>query len=751
MTDLANRPRVLLRRLHRIMAGPGEAQERLDQIVTVIAQNMVTEVCSVYLVRAGEILELFATQGLKPEAVHRTRLRFGEGLVGLVAQRGLPLNVQEAPNHPRYVYRPETGEEMYHSFLGVPIIRHNRVHGVLVVQNVQPREYTEEEEEALQTVAMVLAELAASGELVDPHELLESTGQTGQPLTLDGQPIADGLGAGAAVFHEAKIEVTRFVSDDTETELQRLQDAFDHMRSRLDRMLSAPEIGTMGEHREILDTFKMFAYDRGWQKRIRDSIEAGLTAEAAVERVQQENRRRMIATRDPYLRERLSDLDDLSNRLLRSLDGNAAPTVLENDTILVARSLGPAELLDYGRTYLKGIVLEEGSPTSHSAIIARAMGIPVVGRCRDVRGHVEAGDQLVVDGDTGHVLVRPTEDVAETYRHSIQLKQEQAAQFHAERHLPVDTQDGVRIELFMNGGLLADMSHLEAAGADGVGLFRTEFQFMVSSTLPRLETQRELYTKVLDIAGDKPVMFRTLDIGGDKAVPFLPRSEEENPAMGWRAIRVALDRPVLLRYQLRALLGSAAGRPLHVMFPMISEVAEFQAARQIVDKERARLVRLGAPEPASVHVGAMLEVPALAWQLDPLLREVDFLSIGTNDLMQFFFAADRGNPRLVDRYDMLSPAVLNLIRMVVARCDAAGVPVSLCGEMGGRTLEAMALIGLGLRRLSISPTTIGPVRRMIRSVTLSRIEDYVLGIIDSPKHSLRVMLRDFARDHDVRL
>ncbi len=751
MSDLASRPRLLLRRLHQVMAGPGSAQERLERLTTVIAQNMVAEVCSVYLVRAGEILELFATEGLKKEAVNKTRLRFGEGLVGLVAQRALPLNVQEASSHPRYVYREETGEEDYHSFLGVPIIRHDKVLGVLVVQNVKQREYTSEEEEALLTVAMVLAELVGGGELVDPAEMSNGLTQSGLPLSLKGQKMADGIAMGIAVFHEGRVEVTRFVAENVDDEKARLLEALNTMRAQIDKMIAAPEIGMAGEHHDILETFKMFAYDRGWQQRIFDSIEAGLTAEAAVERVQQQNRRRMIATPDPYLRERLADLDGLANRLLRTLAGRSDSEVLEGQSIIFARNMGPAELLDYDREKLCGIVLAEGTSTSHVAILARAMGIPLIGRCTDAAAHVNAGDKVIVDGDTGQVLVRPSDDICDTYRESIELKREQAAQFRAERHLPTVTRDGVRVELFMNAGLQSDMMHLESLGADGVGLFRTEFQFMVSATLPRLEAQRELYAAILDIAGDKPVTFRTLDVGGDKAVPFLPHEEEENPAMGWRAIRIALDRPVLLRYQLRALMMAAVGRTLSIMFPMVADVSEFRAARKIALKEWNRFEKLGAERPAKLEIGTMLEVPSLAWQLEPLLKDVDFVSIGTNDLMQFFFASDRSNPRLIDRYDLLSPAVLNFIHMVVEKCDKANVPVTLCGEMAGRPLEAMALIGLGLRRLSISPMTIGPVRRMIRSLDLQRIEDYIVAELHSPAHSLRASLYNYAYDHDVDL
>lgn len=752
LSDLASRPRLLLRRLHQVMAGPGDAQARLDQVVRVIAQNMVSEVCSVYLARAGQVLELFATQGLKQEAVHQTRLRFGEGLVGLVAERGLPLNLPEASTHPKFVYRPETGEEIYHSLLGVPIVRGGRVAGVLVVQNVTQREYDAEEVEALQTVAMVLAELLGTGELVDPDELTEAGAGPAQSLTLDGVVLAEGVAAGTAVFHEPPIEVTTLVAEDVEFEKQRLRDAFTTMRDQLERIIAAPDLGMAGEHREVLEAYRMFAYDRGWQERIREAVDSGLTAEAAIERVQQRTRARLMSTQDPYLRERLTDLDHLADRLIRVVMGKVADTAhdqLPEDAIVVARSLGPAELLEYDRRRLKAVVLEEGSPTAHVAIIARAMGIPMIGRLPSALHRIQEGDHIIVDGEAGHVFIRPTEDIAETYRDNIAVRQARAAEYVAQRELPTVTRDGVEVDLYMNAGLLVDLPHLEATGADGIGLFRTEFQFMVGSTLPRLETQRDLYGQVMDAAGGRPVLFRTLDIGGDKAVPFLPRDHEENPAMGWRAIRVALDRPALLRYQLRALLYAAEGRDLNVMFPMIADVSEFRGARTILDKEVRRLERLGRPPPSRVRVGTMLEVPSLAWQLETLLKDVDFVSIGTNDLMQFFFASDRANPRLADRYDLLSPAALSFIRSVVESCERAGVPVGLCGEMGGRPLEAMALVGLGLRRLSISPSAIGPVKMMIRSLDTAELRQYLVPALQSPEHSLRRALWNFARDHGV--
>lgn len=753
MPDTVSQPRLLLRRLHSVMGGDGSAQERLDRVVRVIAQNMVAEVCSVYLARAGGVLELFSTEGLKEEAVHLTRLHVGEGLVGLVAERGLPLNLSEAPKHPRFAYRPETGEDIYHSFLGVPILRTGKVTGVLVVQNVAARLYSPEEVEALQTIAMVLAELVGSGDLVSSAELSEDAIELGQSVTLNGLSLVSGIAAGVAVFSKPQIRITKTVADSVQEERKRLEDAIAQMRFQLEEMLEHPDLAHGGEHREVLETYRLFAYDRGWQEKMREAVGSGLTAEAAVERVQQENRARMAKIRDPYLRERILDFEDLAGRLIRIIQGESAdahPELTEN-SVLVARSVGPAELMDFDREFLKAVILEEGSSTAHVTIIARAMGIPVMGQIPDLMNHVDPGDEIVVDTAHDHVYVRPNEEVIESYREAAKVQEELFAEYAAERSLPAETLDGERVDLLMNAGLLADLPSLESTGAEGIGLFRTEFQFMVSPALPRVDEQTKVYSAVLDAAGDKPVVFRTLDIGGDKPVPFLPREPEENPAMGWRAIRVALERPALLRYQLRALLYAAAGRDLHVMFPMIAEVAELKKCKAILGKELERLDHFGKERPKNIHVGCMFEVPSLSWQLDSLLEEVDFLSIGTNDLMQFFFACDRSNPKLADRYDLLAPSVLSFLRMVIQACHNANVPVTLCGEMGGRAVEAMALVAIGLRRLSVSPSSIGTVKRLLRSVDMNQLRAFLIEHIQSPEHSVRESLLMFARDHQIKV
>jgi phosphotransferase system enzyme I (PtsP) len=736
------------------MAGTGSAQARLSQVVKVVAANMVAEVCSIYLLRAGEVLELFATEGLKPEAVHVTRLRTGEGLVGDIAAHARPLNLPDAQAHPQFAYRPETGEEVYHSFLGVPIMRANRVIGVLVVQNRTRRRYADEEVEALETVAMVISEVVGSGQLIPREEIAEVDGIATLPHRLTGRVLAEGIAVGTAVLHEPHIVVEKTIAEDIGLEKRRLQKGVGQLRASIDEMMSATEQHIGSDSREVLETYRMFANDAGWLRKMHEAVESGLTAEAAVQKVQIDNRMRMQSVSDPYLKERLSDLDDLANRLLLHVTGRAGTAAagkLPEDAILFARSMGPAELLDYEAARPKAVVLEEGSPTSHVAIVARSLGIPMIGRCEGAIRRVDFGDPIIVDADHGQIYIRPAEDIVAAFRKSLDDRREREAKYLSLRDLPAVTRCGETIHLKLNAGLLVDVGQVKALAADGIGLYRTELLFMVRHTFPNLDAQVEIYSRVLDEAGGRPVCFRTLDIGGDKVLPYMPGDveTEENPAMGWRAIRLALDRPAILKTQLRALLRAAAGRRLDVMFPMIAEAAELIRAKDIFERERRRLGRQGLAEPKEVRVGTMLEVPSLAFQLDAVLPHVDFISVGSNDLTQFLFAADRGSARIADRYDPLSPPMLAFLRHVARACRAAGKPLAVCGEMAAKPVEAMALIGLGIRELSMPASAHGPVKEMVRSLVIPPLADYLDQIIALPDHSLRSRLISFAQDHGV--
>jgi phosphotransferase system, enzyme I, PtsP len=745
-------PRVLLRRLREVMARPEPAQKKLDAIVTLIAANMVAEVCSLYVLRPGRMLELYATEGLKREAVHKSKLGVGEGLVGTIAAEAEPLNLSDAQSHPAFKYLPETGEEIYHSFLGVPILRGGITIGVLVVQNRTSRQYSEDEEEALQTTAMVLAEVIASGELEEVALAVDADVAHIRSHHLRGNSLADGIALGHVVLHEPRIVITNLIAENIPLERQRLEQAVAALQESVETLINHAENLRGAEYSGVLETFRMFAHDRGWLRRMREAIDTGLTAEGAVERVQNDNRARMLRIEDSYLRERLSDLDDLANRLLRILTGQIQTAVAGNlpkDTILVARNMGPADLLDYDRQKLRGLVLEEAGATSHVAIVARALGIPAVGKVDGVVEIVDTGDPIIVDGQAGDVHVRPSWSIEQAYSEKVRFYARKQAQYAALRNVPAVTKDGVAISININAGLLVDIPHLHDSGADGIGLYRTELQFMMAASFPRLAVQMNHYSTVIENANGKPIVFRTLDLGADKALPYLRQPREDNPAMGWRAIRIALERRALLELQVRALLRAAAGRELRIMFPMVAETSEFRAAKSVVEKVKASLEAQKHRLPASIKLGTMIEVPALLWQLDNLLGEVDFISIGSNDLMQFLFACDRSHARLQGRYDTLNPAVLSLIREVVRKARQYRVPVNLCGEMAGRPIEAMALIGVGLRSISMAPAAVGPVKSMILALDEAKFRSFLEPMLARSDPSLRPEIEAFARKHAV--
>ncbi|MCA1935897.1 MAG: phosphoenolpyruvate--protein phosphotransferase [Asticcacaulis sp.] len=732
------------------MADGSSAQARLDRVVEIIARSMIAEVCSIYLRRTSEELELFATEGLNREAVHNTRLRLSEGLVGEVARSGQPLNLNDAPSHPSFAYRPETGEDPYNSFLGVPLLRGGRTIGVLVVQNMAMRTYGEDEVEDLQIIAMVLAEMVA-GDLVSDDELKDIEIAPQRPERLKGSSFADGIAIGTVILHEVPVTPDHLLSDDAIAEEARLLTAIGDLRDQIDQMFEGQH-GLAGPTFDVLETYRMFAHDRGWTRNLVEAVRSGLTAEAAVERVRNEQRAKLNNARDAYMRERLHDLEDLGNRLLRVLAGrNTVAREIPDNAILVARDLGPADLLEYDRKKLKGILLEEGSAANHAAIVARALQIPCVGRLERLRDKVNQGDQVVVDGETGEAYLRPRPDILGAAVARMDMRAARRAEFEKLKDVDAVTRDGHRVALLMNAGLEFDLEIMHETGAEGIGLFRTEFQFMVSEDLPRLKRQTELYERVMDAAGDKPVIFRTLDLGGDKILPYMETEREENPALGWRAIRMGLDRPALLRMQVRALLTAAKGRELRIMFPMVASVDEFRQARELVDIECQWARRRGRPLPQVLRVGVMIECPSLLFHLDALLPMVDFASVGTNDLTQYLFAADRTNPRMSDRYDVLSPPMLRALSTIQKAAEDSGTPVSVCGEIAGKPLEAFVLIALGFNRLSMPPAGIGQVKRMILSLDREQASKAIRKLMGSSYGSLRSEVLALARKLNVNL
>ncbi|MDX8523035.1 phosphoenolpyruvate--protein phosphotransferase [Mesorhizobium sp. MSK_1335] len=756
MRDTASGPRVLLKRLRELMQEPLEPQERLDRIVRDIASNMVAEVCSLYVLRADSVLELYATEGLNPNAVHLAQLRLGQGLVGTIAASARPLNLSNAQEHPAFAYLPETGEEIYNSFLGVPVLRAGRTLGVLVVQNKTMRHYRDDEVEALETTAMVIAEMIATGDLArltKPGLELDLR----RPVSFTGLSFNDGVGLGHVVLHEPRIVVTNLFNEDSEEEVRRLDRSLGSLRLSIDDMLERRDVAFEGEHREVLEAYRMFANDRGWVRRLEEAIRNGLTAEAAVEKVQSDMRARMLHMTDPYLRERMSDFDDLANRLLRQLMGRGPEDVaasLPKDAILIARSMGAAELLDYPRDKLRGLVLEDGAATSHVVIVARAMGIPVAGQVKGAVSMAENGDAIIVDGEEGTIHLRPQSDLEAAYAEKVRFRARRQEVYRELRKKPSLTRDGVPVDLLMNAGLAVDLPQLTESGAAGIGLFRTELQFMVASTFPRAEAQERLYRDVLDAARGKPVTFRTIDIGGDKVLPYFKGAiQEENPALGWRAIRLTLDRPGLLRTQIRALLKACGGRELKLMLPMVTELSEIAQAREIIDREVRHLSRFAHHLPTSLKLGAMLEVPSLLFQLDELMKAVDFVSVGSNDLFQFVMAVDRGNTQLADRFDNLSTPFLRVLKTIADAGLRNDTPVTLCGELAGKPISAMALIGLGFRSISMSPASIGPVKAMLTELPLQELEGFFNDNLMAPSQKLpmRALLQAFADDRSIPL
>ena len=735
--------RKLLRRLREVMAGSDAGQARLDKITQLIADSMGTEVCSVYLFRDSETLELCATEGLAAEAVHHTRMRLGEGLVGRVARTGRVVNTPDAPAEPGFRYMPETGEERYSSFLGIPIQRLGESLGVLVVQSREAREFSADEVYALEVVAMVIAEMTELGAFVGEGAALSPLHQ--RPVLIRGTSAQEGAADGHVWLHEPRVMVTNPIADDPHRERERLHEAVEELRVGVDKMLELSR-GVDAEQLQVLEAYRMFANSKGWMRRMEEDIARGLSAEAAVEKEQSLARTRIAQSQDTYLRERLSDLDDLSNRLLRILTGQGNDTGAEMppDPILIARNIGPGDLLEYGRS-LRGIVLEEGSVGSHAAIVARALAIPLVVRAKRITTEALNGDHIMVDGDEGTVHLRPDDTVVTAFRDKIAMHAEAQQRYASIRDKPAETRDGQTVVLDMNAGLMADLPSLESSGAEGVGLFRTELQFLVRNKMPKRSELVALYARVLDAAKGKRVVFRTLDIGSDKVLPYMKATDEPNPALGWRAIRVGLDKPGVMRMQLQALIRAADGRPLSIMFPFVAQFEEYRAARAEVDKTIAREKRLGHVLPESLEVGAMLETPSLAFAPQKFFDEVGFVSIGGNDLKQFFFAADRENERVRRRYDTLNVSFLSLIERIVERCEKSGTPLSFCGEDAGRPIEALCLAAIGIRTLSMRPASIGPVKSLLRRTDLGEVRRVIWDARHRGDQSVRGAVMEYLR------
>ncbi|MDI1226238.1 MAG: phosphoenolpyruvate--protein phosphotransferase [bacterium] len=735
-------PRRIMQTLRDLMNANQPPDTKLDEIVRLVARELRADECSCYIQRAGEVLELYSSSVLEPAACTEMG-RVGEGDIGDVAAAAAPIVIANKPEAP-----------VYHSFCGVPVLRGGRVRGVLAVRSKSPRNYGEETVDILQTIAMVVAEIVIAGGLLTRLEINSSFSSGGKPTHVSGASLARGLAIGTAVLYEPGIAMQEIVAEDAKAEKARLAEALASMHNAIDRMLNRNAVLSGTESRDILEAYQMFAKDRGWLARIDATIEKGLSAEAAVQRVQNETRARMMQISDAYIRERLQDLEDLSNRLLSHLMKDTrvkSHQDMPDNIILVARTLGPAALLDFDHTKLRGVILEKGSASNHVAIVARALGIPVVGQCGDIHNFVFNGDQVIVDGDHGMVYIGPGDYIVDLYTKTMDARDKRASLYRQKGQQQSVTQDGIKVAVHLNAGLMNEVDSVAALGADGIGLYRTELSFMGWQKYPLVVTQAEFYGNIMDKMAGKPVVFRTLDIGGDKPLPYFKAPEEENPALGWRAVRIGMDRPAVLRTQFRAFIRGSRGRPLKIMLPFITEVAEFERAKEFLEMEKVRARGNGITVPEKIELGAMIEVPAILWQLDTLLKVADFVAVGTNDLMQYLFAADRNNFALRNRYDVLSPAMLRVMKDIADKCTAANVPFSVCGEMAGSPLEAMVLIALGYRQLSVSAQSVEAVKGMLPTLDTTTLKPYLDQLMQSREHSLRERLLSFARDHHVNL
>ena len=742
----------ILRLLRGITEGQDSISVKLEKIVSVIAEKMNADASACYIAVDDYTLELFAAYGFNAGISHKISLRFGEGLVGEIAQNNRRVMAADAWKHPKFSYKSELGEDELKSFLGVPLIRWGRSIGVLTVQTKDVHEYTPQEIDILETVAMVLSEMVVSEEMnAYKKTLIKERGIVDKEKSR-GLSLSKGYGMGNAVVHRRRQIVTKIFAEDKDKELRRLAVAFEQMNEDLDKKFTSTQIG-IGEHVEILDAYRMFARDKGWYKKLSTNVQGGLTAEAATERAFEDMWNRLSATNDSYLKERLHDLRDISDRLLSYLSGDfgAIENVQSNDIIVVAKTMGPADLMDYDYKKIRGLIIEEGTPTMHVAIVAKALGIPVVAKIKGIFEEIKTGELIAVDGNEGYVYQNPGKQVQEKFKAKIAEKEKLKQKLAELRNKPAETLDGQKINLYINVGLSFDLDYIESTNCDGVGLYRTEIPFMAAENMPNVDRQITYYKELMDKAGDKRVIFRSLDVGSDKLLPYWGNIGEENPAIGWRSIRITLDRRAILRKQMRAFLRAAAGKVLNVMFPMISNLNEFDEAKETLMIELEKEKRRGNPTPKKVNVGLMIEVPAIIFQLDEILPKADFISIGTNDLAQFIFACDRGNPRLTERYDVLSAPFLSMMHTIVSKANKHGVYCSVCGEMGGNPIEAMALIGLGFRNLSMSGSSFGRVKSMVRSMNVEEVSDYVMSLLKSGRKSIRPQLIAYAYDHGIEI
>lgn len=742
----------ILKQLRKITENQDSVKQKLSDILKTIAQAVKADAATCYVAVDNNYLELFSSYGFSEDVSRRMRVRFNEGIIGEIAQTKRSLVLNNIWVYPKFVSRPELEEKDYKSFIGVPVIQWNRTIGVLAAYHINEVEYSDADVELLETVAMFMAEIIVSPAMSEYKKSLSKSRGLSLKERIKGVSLNKGYGIGTAVVHRRRQSVTNIFAEDKDKEIRRLEVAQQQMNDDLDHKFNSTKLG-LGEHADILDTYRMFARDKGWYQKISANIAGGLTAEAAVERAYEDMWNRLSSSSDNYLKERLHDLRDVADRLQSYLSGDyqQVTDTGAKDIVIVAQTMGPAELMDYDYSRIRGLILEDGTPTMHVAIVAKALNIPVLAKIQGIFAEIQNGQTVAVDGNEGFLYVNPSQQIENDFRKRIAEREQLSQQLASLRNLPAQTLDGQKIGMYINVGLPLDFEYIENTNCDGVGLYRTEIPFMASEIMPDVEKQVSYYKELMERCGRKKVVFRSLDVGSDKLLPYWAYSGEANPAIGWRSIRITLDRRAILRQQIKAFLIAAAGKELNVMFPMISDLEEFEDAKETLILELEKEKKRGQPVPEKVNVGLMIEVPSVLFQLDDILPKADFVSVGTNDLAQFIFACDRGNPKLLERYDVLSAPFLSVMKLIVDKANKYNVYCSVCGEMASNPIEALALVGLGYRNLSSSGASFGRVKGMIRSLNTTEVADYVQSLLKSPCATLRPQLFSYAYDHGIEI
>lgn len=710
-----------------------DLQSALDIIVHKVRQALDTQVCSVFLLDSDiNAHVLMASDGLKKESIGHVSLEAGEGLVGLVAKHAEPLNLQDASLHPSFHYLKDTGEELYHSFLGVPIIHHRSVLGVLVVQHEERRRFDESEEAFLITLSAQLAGVIAHAEATGAIEGISPSGHKTSDTVFPGVSGSSGVAIGEAVVvfpHADLSQIPQRRTGDIENEIEFFNSCLELVRQDM-RSLHEKLAGQVAEEeRQLFDVYVRMLDDAALGNEIVARIRMGFWAQGALAYVANEHVRRFEEMDDPYLSERAIDIKDLCARILFYLQEKVVvETEYADNTILVSEEITPSMLAEVPESKLKGLISVKGSGNSHVAILARTMGIPTVMGAIDLPYTQLHGKEVIIDGYKGEVITNPSDQIRTRFLETIQEQDQLDRGLEGLKDLPCETADNHRVHLWVNTGLMTDVMRSLDQGAEGIGLFRTEVPFLLAERFPSEEEQYQIYREQLEAFAPKIVTMRTLDIGGDKSLPYFP-IEEANPFLGWRGIRVTLDHPEIFTAQIHAMLRASVGlENLQIMLPMISNINEVKSALKLIKKACHELIQDGV-DVKFPRVGVMIELPAAVYQTRALAKLVDFISVGSNDLTQYLLAVDRNNPRVANLYSAFHPAVLSALQQVVDAAQAEGKHVSICGEMAGDPGAAVLLMAMGYDVLSMNAASLLKVKSVLRSITLEVAQELLENVM----------------------